>query len=77
MKFGYLIEPPFNYKSTNGYVTGCDVEVARFVLNQLNIRSFMPVEAEFSDLLPGLSNGSWNMTTGMFEMGTIQSVSAE
>jgi len=26
MKFGYLIEPPFNHKTLNGTVTGSDIE---------------------------------------------------
>lgn len=29
MKFAYLIEPPFNFLSETGEVTGCDVELAK------------------------------------------------
>ncbi|MBM1814316.1 transporter substrate-binding domain-containing protein [Pseudosulfitobacter pseudonitzschiae] len=66
MKFAYLIEPPFNYVDTNGDVTGCDVELARHVFQELGISDFEPVETEFAELLPGLVDGRWRMTTGLF-----------
>lgn len=66
MKFAYLIEPPFNYVDATGHVTGCDVELARHVFAELGIADFEPVETEFSELLPGLGDGSWRMTTGLF-----------
>ncbi|MEO0783540.1 MAG: transporter substrate-binding domain-containing protein [Pseudomonadota bacterium] len=66
MKFAYLIEPPFNFIDADGRVTGCDVELARYVFGELDIAEFEPVETEFSELLPGLGDGRWHMTTGMF-----------
>ncbi|WP_299304330.1 transporter substrate-binding domain-containing protein [uncultured Litoreibacter sp.] len=66
MKFAYLIEPPFNYVDTNGDVTGCDVELARHVFQELEISDFELVETEFAELLPGLDDGRWRMTTGLF-----------
>ena len=66
MKFGYLIEPPFNYVDNSGRVTGCDVELARHVFSELGIVNFEPVETEFAELLPGLGNARWRMTTGLF-----------
>jgi polar amino acid transport system substrate-binding protein len=66
MKFAYLIEPPFNYVDATGHVTGCDVELARHVFAELGIADFEPVETEFAELLPGLGDGSWRMTTGLF-----------
>ena len=65
MKFAYLIEPPFNYRDPSGIVTGSDVELARHVLAELG-EEFEPVEAEFSELLPGLVAGRWQITTGLF-----------
>jgi polar amino acid transport system substrate-binding protein len=65
LKFAYLIEPPFNYREADGTVTGCDVELARHVLQALG-EIFEPVEAEFAELLPGLGHGRWQMTTGLF-----------
>lgn len=66
MKFAYLIEPPFNFLDENGRVTGCDVELARYVFNALDITLFNPVETEFAELLPGLNDHRWQMTTGLF-----------
>jgi len=66
MKFAYLIEPPFNYKKLNGEVTGTDVELAKFIIDELNLGDFESIEAEFADLLPGVASGRWRMTTGLF-----------
>lgn len=66
MKFAYLIEPPFNHKTPDEIVTGTDVELAKHVFEELNLGEFEPVEAEFADLLPGVANGKWRMTTGLF-----------
>ena len=66
MKFAYLIEPPFNHVDADGRVTGSDVELARHVFRELGIADFEPVETEFAGLLPGLADGRWRMTTGLF-----------
>ena len=64
MKFAWIAEPPFNYLE-NGRVTGCDVELARHVFSRLD-ETFEPVETEFAQLLTGLEDGRWDLTTGMF-----------
>lgn len=66
MKFAYLIEPPFNYRNEDGTVTGCDVELARTILAMIGISAFEPIETEFAQLLPGVAEGRWRMTTGLF-----------
>lgn len=66
MKFAYLIEPPFNYVDADGHVTGCDVELARYVFGEPGIAEFEPFETEFAELLPGLVDGRWRVTTGLF-----------
>jgi polar amino acid transport system substrate-binding protein len=66
MKFAYLIEPPFNYRTEDGTVTGCDVELAQTVLATVGVEPFEPVETEFVQLLPGIADGRWRMTTGLF-----------
>jgi polar amino acid transport system substrate-binding protein len=66
MKFGFLIEPPFNFCQADGAVTGCDVELAKAVLATIGEAAFEPVETEFAELLPGLASGRWRMTTGLF-----------
>ncbi len=66
MKFAFLIEPPFNFLLADGSVVGCDVELARHVFDELGVDRFEPIETEFATLLPGLSEGRWRMTTGLF-----------
>ncbi len=75
MKFAYLIEPPFNYKDASGAVLGHDVEIARHVFAELGA-PFEPVEAEFAQLLPGLSEGRWQMATGLFATPERQRIAA-
>jgi polar amino acid transport system substrate-binding protein len=66
MKFAYLIEPPFNHKRDDGTVTGCDVELAKTVFASIAAGPFEPVETEFAELLPGVADRRWRMTTGLF-----------
>jgi len=64
--FAYLIEPPFNYREADGSLTGCDVELARTVLQAAELPPLEPLETTFAQLLPGLAAGRWQMTTGLF-----------
>lgn len=64
MKFAWITEPPFNFRNADG-VTGCDVALAKTAIAMLG-ESFEPVETEFAELLPGLADGRWDVTTGMF-----------
>lgn len=64
MKFAWIAEPPFNYQE-GGRLTGSDVELARYIFAGIG-ESFEPVETSFSELLPGLEDGRWDVTTGMF-----------
>ena len=75
MKFAYLIEPPFNFRDASGEIFGHDVEVAREVCRALSL-NFEPVETEFAQLLPGLADGRWDMTTGLFATPERQEVAA-
>src|SRR5262249_2499540 len=66
MKFAFLVEAPFNYRSADGAVTGCDVELARSVLSTVGIPELELIETEFAQLIPGVAQGLWRMTTGLF-----------
>ena len=66
LRFAFLIEPPFCYRTPDGAVTGCDVELARQIADQIGADAFDPIETEFAELLPGLLDGCWHMTTGLF-----------
>ncbi|HEY5818848.1 MAG TPA: transporter substrate-binding domain-containing protein [Mesorhizobium sp.] len=64
MKFAWIAEPPFNFREGSG-ITGCDVELARQVFTEIG-EDFEPVETDFAQLLTGLQDGRWDVTTGMF-----------
>ena len=66
MRFAFIIEPPFNDRTAAGNVVGCDVELAAHVADVLG-EAFEPIETQFAKMLPGLVDGRWDMTTGLFE----------
>ena len=66
MKFAFLQEPPFCFTDASGAIAGCDVELAERICQMLGLGEFSPVEAEFAELLPGLADNRWDMTTGLF-----------
>jgi len=64
--FAYLQEPPFCFRDGDGAVRGCDVELAQLLCVMADAGAFEPVEAEFAQLLDGLLDKRWMMTTGLF-----------
>ncbi|MDG4884981.1 transporter substrate-binding domain-containing protein [Mesorhizobium sp. WSM4884] len=66
MRFAFLQEPPFCFTDASGELGGCDVKLAEKICQMLKAEDFAPVETEFAELLPGLANGGWDMTTGLF-----------
>ena len=63
--FAYLEEPPFCFRTPRG-ASGCDVQLAQAVLRDLGVATCDFVEAEFGEPDPGLIDGRWTMTTGLF-----------
>ena len=66
MRFAFLQEPPFCFTDASGKVDGCDTKLASKICQMLELEHFSPIEAEFAELLPGVTNGRWDMTTGLF-----------
>lgn len=64
MRFAWIDERPFNYLD-DGTLTGCDVALARAAFARAGIH-FEPIHTTFAELLPGLTGGLWEVTTGMF-----------
>lgn len=64
-RFAYLHEPPFCFTQADGSVAGHDVELIAHVAALAGFRLDM-VETEFCELLPGLTDGRWEITTGLF-----------
>ncbi|MGX5841359.1 transporter substrate-binding domain-containing protein [Mesorhizobium sp. ArgA1] len=65
MRFAFLQEPPFCFTDHSGALHGCDAKLAEKVCALL-AEPFSPVETEFAELLRGLVDGRWDMTTGLF-----------
>jgi polar amino acid transport system substrate-binding protein len=66
MKFAFLQEPPFCFTDASGRLGGCDAVLAEKICQLLELEDFSSIEAEFAELLPGLVDGRWDMTTGVF-----------
>ncbi|WP_258602007.1 transporter substrate-binding domain-containing protein [Mesorhizobium sp. AR10] len=66
MTFAFLQEPPFCFTDASGNLSGCDATLAQKVYQALGLEAFSPIETEFAKLLPGLVEGRWDMTTGLF-----------
>jgi len=66
MRFAFLQEPPFCFTDASGRVSGCDTRLASKICQMLDLGDFSPIEAEFAELLPGVAEGRWDMTTGLF-----------
>jgi polar amino acid transport system substrate-binding protein len=66
MRFAFLQEPPFCFTDASGRVDGCDTKLASKICQMLDLGDFSPIEAEFAELLPGVADGRWDMTTGLF-----------
>ena len=64
VRFAWIDERPFNYLD-DGRLVGCDVALARRAVEGLG-EPFEPLRTTFGELLPGLAEGRWEVTTGMF-----------
>jgi polar amino acid transport system substrate-binding protein len=64
--FAYLDEPPFCFPGPNGAALGSDVELVSEALRTLGITSFGMRLTSFAELLPGLVDGRWTITTPLF-----------
>ena len=66
MRFAFLQEPPFCFTDGSGNLSGCDAMLAQKLCQMLELDAFSAVETEFANLLPGLVDGQWDITTGLF-----------
>jgi polar amino acid transport system substrate-binding protein len=64
VRFAWIDERPFGYVDDSGLV-GCDVSLARWAIRSAG-EAFEPVHTTFGELLTGLTDGRWDVTTGMF-----------
>lgn len=62
----YLDEPPFCFPLPGGQATGCDIDVARYVLSELSVPRVETRLVTFADLMPGVAAGDWTINTPLF-----------
>ena len=66
IRIAYIEEPPFYWTAEDGTVTGCDIELAHQVLRATGVTDIEHVLTSFDELLPGVSQGRWDMNVPIF-----------
>ncbi|MGH3321626.1 MAG: ectoine/hydroxyectoine ABC transporter substrate-binding protein EhuB [Streptosporangiaceae bacterium] len=59
---GYAGEPPYDFKSEQGQVTGMAPSVGKAIMSNLGISDITWKKVDFSGLIPGLKAGRFDMT---------------
>ncbi|WP_080959782.1 transporter substrate-binding domain-containing protein [Burkholderia gladioli] len=62
----YIEEPPFGWTEADGTVTGADIELAGTILRQIGVHEIEHCPTTFSELLPGVEAGRWDMNVPLF-----------
>lgn len=66
VRVAYVDEPPFYWTGDDQVVTGADVELAEVVLRAVGATSIEYQLTTFAELLPGVSEGRWDMNVPIF-----------
>lgn len=66
IRIAYIEEPPFYWTAQDGTVTGADIELADAVLRAIGVTAIEHVPTSFDELLPGVSQGRWDMNVPIF-----------
>ncbi|HKW83021.1 MAG TPA: transporter substrate-binding domain-containing protein [Burkholderiaceae bacterium] len=66
VRIAYLDEPPFYWTAEDKSVVGADIELAEVVLRAIGATSIEFVHTAFSELLPGVQEGRWDMNVPIF-----------
>jgi polar amino acid transport system substrate-binding protein len=59
-------EPPFGWTEANRTVTGADIELAKAVLREIGVTRIEHRLTTFSELLPDVEAGRWDMNVPLF-----------
>lgn len=62
----YIEEPPFGWTQPDGTATGADIELAAAILRQVGVNKIEHCLTTFSELLPGVEAGRWDMNVPLF-----------
>jgi polar amino acid transport system substrate-binding protein len=62
----YIEEPPFGWTEADGIAAGADIELAETILRQIGVDRIEHCLTTFSELLPGVEAGRWDMNVPLF-----------
>jgi polar amino acid transport system substrate-binding protein len=62
----YIEEPPFGWTETDRTATGADIDLAEVVLRAIGATQIEHRLTTFSELLPGVEAGRWDMNVPLF-----------
>jgi polar amino acid transport system substrate-binding protein len=62
----YIEEPPFGWTEEDGTATGADIDLAEAVLRAIGVTWIAHHPTTFSELLPGVEAGRWDMNVPLF-----------
>ncbi|EEA00740.1 extracellular solute-binding protein family 3 [Burkholderia sp. H160] len=62
----YIEEPPFGWTEPDGTATGADIDLADAVLRSIGVTRIEHRLTTFSELLPGVEAGRWDMNVPLF-----------
>lgn len=62
----YIEEPPFGWTEHNRIATGADIDLAEVVLRAIGVTKIEHHLTSFSELLPGVQAGRWDMNVPLF-----------
>lgn len=62
----YIEEPPFGWTEADGATVGADIDLAETILRQIGVTKVEHRLTTFSELLPGVRAGRWDMNVPLF-----------
>ncbi|WP_118186193.1 transporter substrate-binding domain-containing protein [Paraburkholderia phosphatilytica] len=66
VSIAYIEEPPFGWTDANRIATGADIDLADTVLQAIGVTRVEYHLTTFSELLPGVQAGRWDMNVPLF-----------
>ena len=66
IRVGFPNQVPYAYATANGKLTGADAELARMVVERMDVGEMDGVLTEFASLIPGLKAGRFDVVLAMF-----------
>jgi polar amino acid transport system substrate-binding protein len=66
VRLAYIEEPPFGWTEADGRPVGADIDLAEVILGKIGVTQLELHATTFSELLPGLEAGLWDLNVPLF-----------